>query len=109
MRGTASSDCRKRHQVARPGRAKRDAADQPLEVVHALERVAKLAALGRAKRQLLDGIQPVADALERAERTQQPRAQQPPAHRRDRPIDLVQQRSLRRRPRCRSPPRGASA
>ena len=61
-----------RHQIARPGRAERDAADQPLEVVNALERVAKLAALGGAERQLLDRIQPIADALERAQRTQQP-------------------------------------
>ena len=84
-----------RHEVARARRSERDATNQPLEVVHALERVAKLAALGRAERQLLDGVQSVANALERAQRTQQPRAQQAPAHRGDRPIDLVQQRTLR--------------
>ena len=73
MRGTAVQRLPQRHQLARPGRAERDAADEPLEVVHALERVAELAAFGRAERQLLDRVEPVADALERAQRTQQPR------------------------------------
>ena len=84
-----------RHEFARARRAERDAADQPLEVVNALERVAKLAALGRAERQLFDRIEPIANALERAQGTQQPCPQQPPAHRRDRPIDLMQQRAVR--------------
>ena len=63
--------------------------------MNALQRLAKLASLGRAKGELLDGVEAIADALERAQRTQQPGAEQSSAHRRDRSIDLVQQRSLR--------------
>ena len=84
-----------RHEIARPCRSQRDAADQPFQVVHALERVAKLASLGRAERQFLDGIEPVTNALERTERTKQPCPEQPPTHRGDGAIDLVQERALR--------------
>ena len=82
-----------RDEVARTGGAERGARDEALDVVHRLERVAQLRALGRAERELLDGVEPILDPLERDERPQQPRAQQPAAHRRHRAIDLVQQRS----------------
>ena len=102
QRGPHARDGRQRlpqrHEVARAGRAERRARHEPLEVVNRLERLAELAAIGRAERELLHGVEPVADALERAERAQQPRAQQPAAHRRDRAIDLVEQRALRRSP-----------
>ena len=68
-----------RDEIARARGAERGARHQPLEVVDRLERLAELAAIGRSERQLLDGVEPVADALERAERAQQPRAQQPAA------------------------------
>ena len=81
-------------QIARTGRAERRARDQPLEILDRLDRVAELAAVGRAERQLLDGVEAIADRLERDERAQQPRAQQPAAHRRDGAIELVEQRSV---------------
>ena len=52
-------------QIARPGGAERRARDQPLEILHRLDRVAELAALGRAERQLLDRVEPIANRLER--------------------------------------------
>ena len=63
--------------------------------MNGFQRLAELAALGRAERQFLDRVEPIADALQRAQRPQQPGAEQPPAHRRDRAIDFVEQRSLR--------------
>ena len=82
-----------RDEVARPGDAERRARDEPLDVVNRLERLAQLGAFGRAERQLLDGVEPILNPLERDERPEQPRAQQPAAHRRHRAVDLVQQRS----------------
>ena len=58
-----------------------------------LERLAQLGPLGRAERELFDRVEPVLDPLERDQRPQQPRAQEPPAHRRHRAIDFVQERS----------------
>ena len=52
-------------EIARSGGAERRARDQPLEILHRLDRVAELAALGRAERELLDGVEPIADRLER--------------------------------------------
>ena len=60
-----------------------------------LQRVAELAALGRAEGQFLHRVEPIADALERAQRSKQPRTEQTPAHRGDRAIDFLEQRSLR--------------
>ena len=61
-------------QVARTGGAQRGPGDQPLEILHALDGVAELAAFGRAKRELLDGVQPIAgSASERQQRPEQPR------------------------------------
>ena len=54
-----------RDEIARTGGAERGAADQPLHVVDALERVAQLGALGAAERELLDGVEPILDPLER--------------------------------------------
>ena len=71
--------------------------DQPLEILDRLQRLAHLAALGGPDRELLDGVEAIANRLERGQRAQQPGAQQPAAHRRDRAIDLVEQRSLRGR------------
>ncbi len=82
-----------RHQVTRAGGAERRARHEALEIVHRLQRLAELATVRRAEREVLDGVQAVADAFERAERPQQPRAQHAAAHRGDRAIDLVQQRS----------------
>ena len=80
-------------EIARAGGAERGARDQPLEILHRLDRVAELAALGRAERQLLDGVEPIANRFERDERPQQPRAQQAAADRGDRAIELVEQRA----------------
>ena len=82
-----------RHEIARACRAERRAGDEPLDVVDRLQRLAHLRALGAAKGELFDRVEPVLDALEREQRPEQPAAQQPPPHRRDRAIDLVQQRS----------------
>ena len=84
-----------RDQIARTGGAERGARDQPLEVVDRLQRVAEPRALGGPERELLDRVEPIADPLQRAQRAQQPPAQQAGAHRRDRAVDLVEQRSLR--------------
>ena len=48
------------------------AGNQPLEVVHRLERLAELASFGGSKRELLDRVEAVTDALERRQRPQQP-------------------------------------
>ena len=61
--------------------------------MHGPQRVLHLRPLGAAEGELLDRIEPILDALERQQRLQQPGPQQPPAHRRHRAIDLVQQRS----------------
>ena len=71
-RGTAAIDWRSDDQIARPGGAERGARDQPLHVVHRLQRVADLGALGGAERELLDRVEPILDPLERQQRTQQP-------------------------------------
>ena len=91
-RGTAASDCFKPDEVARPGDAQRGPRHEPLEVVDGLERVAQLGAFDAAKRQFLDGVEPIADGFERDQRPHQPRAQEASAHRRDRLVDLVEQR-----------------
>jgi hypothetical protein len=82
-----------RYQVARAGGAERRAPDQPLDVVHRLQRVAQLDPRRAAEREVFDGVEAILDSLQRDQRTQQPCAQQPAAHRRDRAIDLLQQRS----------------
>ena len=89
-----------RDEIARAGGAERGARDQPLDVVDRLQRVAQLGALGAAERELLDGVEAVLDALERQQRPQQPGAQQPAAHRRDRAIDLVRAATRRGRRRA---------
>ena len=82
-----------RDEVPRPSGAERNARDQPFEIVHRLERVAQLRPLGAAEGHLLDCIEPVLDRLERVRRPLQPRAQQPPSHRRHRAVYLAQQRT----------------
>ena len=78
--------------VARSGHAQRGPRHEPLEVVHRLERIAQLRALHAAKGQFLDGIETIANRFERNQRANQPRAEQPAAHRRDGLVDLVEQR-----------------
>ena len=68
-RGNERQRLAERDEIARAGRAERDARDQPLEVVHALEQLAQLAALGRPKREVLDGVEPILNPRERDERT----------------------------------------
>ncbi len=80
-------------QVAGPGGTERCPCDQALQVLHRLDGLAKLAAVRGAKRQLLDRIEPVANRIEQQQRADQPRAEQPAAHRGDRAIELVEQRS----------------
>ena len=89
-------------EIARAGRAESGAREQPLEILHALDRVAKLAAVGREKRELFDGVETIANRLERDQRAEQPRPQQAAADRRHRAIEFVEQRSVAvavRRPR----------
>ena len=81
-------------EVARSGGAKRDARHEPLEVMDRLQKFAKLSTGRAAKGQLLHRVEPVANPLQGDERPQQPRPQQPPAHRGDGAIDLVQQRAI---------------
>ena len=81
-------------EIARPRVAERGTRDEALEILHAFQDLAELAAVCAAKGELLDGIQAVANAIERDQRAQQPRAQQASRHGRDRPIDLVEQRAL---------------
>ncbi len=81
-----------RDQIPRAGGAERRAGDQPLHVVDGAQRVLHLRPLGAAEGELLDGVEAILDALQRQQRLEQPGAQQPPAHRRHRAIDLVQQR-----------------
>ena len=81
-------------EIARPGGAERRARHEALEVVHRFQQLAELAAVGAAKGQLFDRVEPIVNAIERHERPQQPRAEHASAHRRDRAVDLVQQRSV---------------
>ena len=81
-------------EIARPGIAERGARDEALEILHAFQDLAELAAVGAAKRELLDGVQAIANAIERDERPQQPGAQQASGHGGDRAVDLVQQGAL---------------
>ena len=108
-RGTAASDWRSATRSRGPAvpSAARATSRSRSWTVFSVSR--SFAALGGAERELLDGVEPILDALERQQRPQQPGAQQPAAHRRDRAIDLVQQRpgACRRRAdsttsRCRS-------
>ena len=92
-RGTAPSETFKPDQIARTGDAERGSRDQPLEVVHVLQRLAQLRAIDAVKRQLLDRVEAVANRFQRDQRTQQPPAQEAAAHRRDREIELVEQRA----------------
>ena len=46
-----------------------------------------------AEREVLDGVEPILNPRERDERPHEPLPEQPAAHRRHRPIDLVEQRS----------------
>jgi len=78
------------NKVARAGVAERCARNQALEILHALEDVAELAAVGAPEGELFDRVQPIANAIERDERAQQPRSEQPPGHRSHRAVDLVQ-------------------
>ena len=81
-------------EIAGAGRAERGAREQPLEVLHALDGVAKLAAIRGQKRQLLDRVQSIADRFERHQRAQQPRSHQAAADGRHRAIDFVEERSV---------------
>jgi hypothetical protein len=81
-----------RGEIARPRGAERGTADQALDIVDGLERLAHLRPLGAAKGELLDRVETILDALDREQRPQQPRTEQPAAHRRHRAIDLVEQR-----------------
>ncbi len=81
-------------EVARAGRGQRDARHHALEILDALERVAHLGPIGRADGEFLHRVQPIANALQHHQRTEQPGAQQPAAHRGDRAIDLMEQRAL---------------
>ena len=83
-----------RDQVARPGRANRHPADEPLEVVDGAQRVAQAAALGGLERELLDRVEPILDPLERRQRAHQPGAQAACAHDGLGPIEHRQQRSV---------------
>ncbi len=82
------------HQIARPRGPERSSGDQPLEILHRLEGVAEFAALGVPERDLLHGVEAIANRLERDQRAEEPGAQEPAADRRDRPIELVEQRSV---------------
>src|SRR6185503_7682827 len=82
-----------RDQIAGTRGAERGAGHQPLHVVHRPERVLDFRALGGAERELFDRIEAILDALERQQRLQQPGPEQTPPHRRDRAVDLVEQRS----------------
>ena len=82
-----------RHQVARPGGAERDAAEDAVEVLDACEPVAQPAAVERAERELLDGVEPVLDPLELDERPQDPLAQRPAAHRGPGVVEHVDERA----------------
>ncbi len=81
-------------EVAGAGGAQRRARDQPLEILDAFERVAEFAAFRRPKGELLDGIEAILDRAKRQQRPEQPRSQQAARHRRDRSIELVEQRTL---------------
>ena len=59
-----TSDVFRPDEIARSGDAERGARDEPLEVVHGLQRVAELAALGRAEGELLDRVEPIANRLD---------------------------------------------
>ncbi len=69
----------------------------------------QLRAIDAVKRQLLDRVEAVADRFQRDKRTEQPSAQEASAHRRDREIQLVEQRVRRGRLRRPRRSRGASA
>ena len=81
-----------RDQVPRAGRAERRACDEALDVVNRLHRVAELRPGRAAEGEVLHGVEAILDAFERDQRADQPGAEQTAAHRRDRPIDLVEQR-----------------
>ena len=83
-----------RHEISRAGRAERRPGDEALEIVHRPQRVAHPPPLGHAVAELLHGVEPILNAFERDQRTRQPRAQQPRAHGRLRPIQHRQQRPL---------------
>ena len=109
-RGTAAIDWRSDDQVARPGRAERGARRPAARCRAPTCSVSRsLAALGAAEREVLDRVEPILDPLERDQRPQQPGAQQPAAHRRDRAIDLVEQRAGRGRRPAPRPLRGCAA
>jgi hypothetical protein len=80
-----------RHELTRAGRRECRSCEETFEVVDGLHRLAELPALRRAECQFLDRVQTIANALQRAERPQQPGAQQTTAHRRDRAVDFFQQ------------------
>ena len=61
--------------------------------LHALQRLAHLAAVGGPEREVFDGVEAIANRLQRHQRPEQPRAQQAGAHRRDGAVDLLQQRA----------------
>jgi len=82
------------NEVARSGGSERRPGDEPLEILHGLDRVTELGAFGCPERQLLDRVQPVVYRLERHERTKEPRTQQPAAGRCDCPVNLVEERPL---------------
>ena len=84
---------RERRHIAWPGSAERYAGHQPLDIVHALQEFAKLAALGGSESEVLDGIQSILDPLEADQRTYQPLAKLPATHRGCRSIEYFQKRS----------------
>ena len=108
-RGTTRERLLQTDEIARTGGAERGAGHQPLEVLDGFDRVAELAALGRPERQFLDRVEPIADRLERHQRTEQPRAEQPAAHRRHRCGRVRRAATRRVRPPSPRRSRGASA
>ena len=68
-----------RDEVARTGGSQGRARDEAFDVVHVLQRVAKLGSRGAAEREVLDGVEPIVNPLERDERpSSQARSSRPP-------------------------------
>ena len=82
-----------RDEIPRAGGTECGAGNEPLDVVDRFQRVAHLGALGAPEGELLDRVETILNPIERHQRPKQPGAEQAPAHRGDRPIDLVEQRS----------------
>ena len=69
-------------------------AGQPLEVAHAVERLAHAGAAAAVAQAGIDGVEPGLDRRHVAERREHPLAEQPAAHRRERAVDRLQQRGV---------------